>query len=298
MQVTEADGRLFYELFVGLQLLVNRRHRVIEGVDTVEAFMALPGELRLECRRLLYAHPEHFDEFLEDGDLSASPDARQIVTGWRDHRVEGSFFVLRHLKKHSIFMASGSPPRAYGVLGLADPLEAFVPSPPAMVEAVLLPLRGRIIYDGFLLSSGPTLLFGGGIRRMLENEYREAKAHAGVITALPHDTPAGAPDDDARRLKALLKSRSSLERHWDEILELRSSSAELEALYHQERGKADARRIGRYLREAGVVEGWFAIFRGLVIASAPDRARLVKRVAEILPDSKASLPYLYRLKKK
>lgn len=109
MQVSESDGRLFYELFVGLQLLVNRRHRVLEGVETFEAFMALPPEQRLECRRLLYAHPEHFDEYLEEGDLSASPDAPEIIAGWRDHRVEGQFFVLRHLKRHSIFLTSDSP---------------------------------------------------------------------------------------------------------------------------------------------------------------------------------------------
>lgn len=69
-------------------------------------------------------------------------------------------------------------------------------------------------------------------------------------------------------------------------------------MYHQERGKADARQIGRYLRIIGITEGWFAIFEGIVIASAPDRPRLARRLAEILPESKASLPYLYRLKKK
>lgn len=301
MQVTEAEGRLFYELFVGLQLFVNRRRRIFEDVETFEDIMALPAERRLESRRLLYAHPEHFDEYLAEEDLSASPDAAQIVAGWRDHRVAGTFYVLRHLKKHSIFLSTGSPPRAYGVLGLADPIEAIVPHPPAIVDTVLLPLRGRIIYDGILLHSGPALLFGGGIRRTLEDRYREAKARFGVLTSLPDEASApheGAPDERARRLKALLKSQRSRSLHWDEILELRTASPELERVYHQERGKADARRIGRNLRDAGIVEGWFAIYEGVVIASAPDRARLVRRVAEILPEPQASLPYLYRLKKK
>lgn len=300
MQVTEADGRLFYELFVGLQLFVNRRRRIFEDVETFDDFMALPAELRLESRRVLYANPEHFDEFLAEEDLSASPDAAEIVAGWRDHRVAGTFYVLRHLKRHSVFLSPGSPPRAYGVLGLADPIEAFVPEPPAMVDAVLLPLRGRIIYDGILLRSGPALLFGGGIRRIFEDDYREAKARFGVITSLPYAARApheGAPDERARRLKALMKSQRSRNLHRDEILELGAASPELERVYHQERGKADARRIGRTLRDVGIVQGWFAIYGGAVIASAPDRERLVRRVAEILPEPKASLPYLYRLKK-
>jgi len=56
------------------------------------------------------------------------------------------------------------------VLGLADPLELFVPNPPALATAVLLPLRDRIIYDGFLFTTGPMLIFGGGIRRSLDKK--------------------------------------------------------------------------------------------------------------------------------
>ena len=301
MQVTEAEGRLFYELFVGLQLFVNRRHRILDGCGSFEDFMALPIEQRAKCRDAVYEHPEHFDEFLREGDLPASSDAADIVAGWRDHRVTGTFYVLRHLKRHTIFLSSEDPAKAYGVLGLADPIDVVIPYPPAMVDAVLLPFRGRIIYDGLLTTSGPALLFGGGIRRMFDDTYREAKARFGIITSLPHaveTTGEARHDDEARRLKVMLKSERSRRIHCDEILDLCDKSPELELVYHQERGKADARRIGRRLRDAGIAEGWFALFEGMVIASAPDRQSLISRVAEILPASKASMPYLYRLKKK
>lgn len=132
--------------------------------------MALPPERRVLTRDALYEHPECFDAFLEETDLSHIPDAEAIVTGWRDHRIAGDFYVLRHLKRHTIFLSSEDPPRAFGVLGLADPLELFVPNPPALATAVLLPLRDRIIYDGFLFTTGPMLIFGGGIRRSLDKK--------------------------------------------------------------------------------------------------------------------------------
>ena len=94
----------------------------------------------------------------------------------------------------------------------------------------------------------------------------------------------------------MLRSERSRQIHGNEILDLRDQSPELERVYHQERGKADARRIGRRLRDAGVGQGWFALFEGMVVASAPNRESLIHRVAEILPPSKASMPYLYRLK--
>jgi hypothetical protein len=299
VQATEAEGRLFYHLHVGLQILVNRRHGVIHPVETFDDFVALPPEERLKTRDALYAHPECFDEFLQDGDLSVSADAAEIVAGWRDHRVAGVFFIFRHLRRHTVFLSSEGPPQAFGVLGLADPLERLAAYPPVMVTATLLPFRGRIIYDGFLTAPGPTVTFGGGFRRMLDNEYRNAKATFGIITSLPHaiDSSRRSRGDVVKeRLKALLKSEQSRRLHWEEILELRERGPEFEHLYHQECGKADARKVGRRLRDAGVMPGWFALYEGMVIASATTRDEVVRRIRDVLPASRSHLPYLFRLK--
>ena len=170
-----------------------------------------------------------------------------------------------------------------------------------MTFATLLPFRGRIIYDGYLTQRGPMIFFGGGIRRMLNNTYKDAKASYGIITSLPHvvDHSPEAQDGAAqRRLKMLVRSERSRELNWDEILDLRDQSPELELLYHQERGKADARRIGRGLRDREIEQGWFALYEGMIIASATTRKALERRVQEILPASKSKFPYLYQLKKK
>jgi Domain of unknown function (DUF6398) len=54
---------------------------------------------------------------------------------------------------------------------------------PRMIKTTLLPFKGRIVYDG--LMSGYNVSFGPGIRRSLNEAYREAKAHRGIITTLP-----------------------------------------------------------------------------------------------------------------
>jgi len=41
----------------------------------------------------------------------------------------------------------------------------------------------RIVYDGLL--SSYSISFGGGIRRMLNKSYNEAKARHGIVTSLP-----------------------------------------------------------------------------------------------------------------
>ena len=56
------------------------------------------------------------------------------------------------------------------------------PSLPRLVTTVLLPFQGKIIYDGFV--SGYNITFGGGIKRMLNEEYKQAKEASGIITSL------------------------------------------------------------------------------------------------------------------
>ena len=300
MQLSRTETELFYRLFGALLMHVNLKARLIPPIESLDAFKATEPKLCVKLRDHLYQHPELFDEFLERDGLAGDDGSREIVAGWRDHRVGGVFYVFRHLKRHSIFLSETNPMRAYGVLGLTDPLELMVPDVPYRLSTILLPFRGRIIYDGFLTTSGPVILFGPGFRRNLEESYREAKAMHGVITSLPPpaEPSAACPESKEQRLRSLMKSDAIQRLYWEDILLLREESSELERVYQEERGKADARRLARRLREAGVTEGWFAFYEGLILASAPSVEALRRRVREILPPDRGGLPYLYHLKRK
>jgi Domain of unknown function (DUF6398) len=54
---------------------------------------------------------------------------------------------------------------------------------PVLIEAVLLPFKGKIVYDG--LMTGYRISFGSGIRRLLNESFKAAKARHGIVTALP-----------------------------------------------------------------------------------------------------------------
>ncbi|MHB0960757.1 MAG: hypothetical protein ACYC0X_32730 [Pirellulaceae bacterium] len=74
-------------------------------------------------------------------------------------------------------------------LGLADPLKEVIgPYLSRLVTAVLLPFKGKIIYDG--LVSGYNITFGGGIKRSLHDDYKEAKEAFGIITSLGDQSAA------------------------------------------------------------------------------------------------------------
>jgi hypothetical protein len=61
---------------------------------------------------------------------------------------------------------------------------------PVWVEAVLLPFKGRIIYDGLLISRN--IMFGSGIRGNLNETYQAAKQAGNIIESLePGAKPEG-----------------------------------------------------------------------------------------------------------
>jgi hypothetical protein len=123
------------------------------------------------------------NEFVSENPAHLPGDELQIVQSW-ERRVAGDFFVLRHLKRYTIFVSSGEPPKVYGVLGLYDSLDDVLRGRPlpVLVSAVLLPFKGRIIYDGLFTSRN--IIFGGGIRGDLNETYQAAKQNGAIIESL------------------------------------------------------------------------------------------------------------------
>lgn len=210
MQVTFEDGKLFYELFSALLGYVNRTLNIIpEQFSETSEYVALPPPARCKVRDALYEHRELIDQFVAENPAGLSPEEVEIVASWK-HALAGKFYVFRYLSKHTVFLSSGgSPNKAYGVLGLADPIEKVIgPYVPILVNAVLLPLKGQIIYDGLLAPY--SISFGGGIKRMLNNEYNKAKETVGIITSLPEGSqPPPRSKKPQGRTASPAKTRSS-----------------------------------------------------------------------------------------
>lgn len=182
MKLSAQEVQQFYRIWWPLLRYVNARHRVRSDFPADPEKASISPEEAHELRNTLWASDELLETFIEEnpGNLSASDLA--IAASWRN-RVEGKFFIFRHLKSYSIFLLDEEPPRAYGVLGLVSSIEDTVPWPlPVLVNAVLLPFEDRIIYDSLLMPYPVT--FGSGIRSSLNEAYRTVRERGGVITTL------------------------------------------------------------------------------------------------------------------
>ncbi len=196
MLLSLGDVELFFRLHRSLMFFVNRRLAVIdEEVATPEAYSGLPPETRIRVHKALLKNMHLIDEFAEENPFGFDEDDLEIVRSWK-HLVAGTFYAFRQLKPYMVFLTDREPVVAYGVLALFDPFEALIgPDLPRMVETTLLPFKGRIVYDG--LMSGYNVTFGGGIRRRLNEEYKEAKERLGIVTTLP--PPAEGPRPAGKR---------------------------------------------------------------------------------------------------
>jgi hypothetical protein len=291
MQLEPNEAARFVRIHSAVLAYVNTRTEAGNDVCTPAQMAKAPAELRARIRDALAEHPDWLDGFVEENPFSLSAEDLAIVRTWK-HAVHGRMYVLRHLKKYTVFLTE-SPPKAYGVLGLFDSLRDLAPAPPHLVETTLLPYKGAIIYDGLL--AGYSISFGGGIKRMLNDTYNRAKAEHGIITSFG-DESTKPRRTDADMLKFYLRTRENRERYWSEIGDLVAKDRELAVLFHQQMGKAASRRIGKQLRTIGIADAWFGILEGTVVAGGKSKSEAMRGANALVPKDMRDCVYYYHLK--
>ena len=177
MKLTTQEFDLFYKLIGSLQHFANQKLGIVPGIATMKQHVTLPSDERLKVRNALYEHPEIIDEYVKENPDGYGKDELEIVRSWKKFQ-RGEYFIERVLKSYAIFIGEN---KVYGVVGLRDEIEDVVPYIPFYCRAVLLPFKGRIIYDGLL--QGYKVSFGAGVKRELKEMYMAAKQQGRIIVS-------------------------------------------------------------------------------------------------------------------
>lgn len=187
MRLSQGDADLFYRLMWGVQFYINQQLQVRPDIHSVQEFAASPMSDKAAVRDALWKNPRLMDAYLDLNPDHLPVEEQEIIRRWKQFIV-GPFHIFRFLKNYTIFIGRHS--QVYGVVGLNSSLaDLFIGRPlPILVEAVLLPFKGLIIYDGLLTSHN--IFFGGGIRSGLNETYMVAKQTGRIITTLEPGIPA------------------------------------------------------------------------------------------------------------
>jgi hypothetical protein len=107
MTLLPEDGKLFYELMWKLQYYVNKKKGFHKNISSFDEYANLSTEKKLKARDAVWEHPDLIDVYVRENPEMLSLAELEIVRKWKVF-VKGSFFLLRHLKKGSIFIGDGN----------------------------------------------------------------------------------------------------------------------------------------------------------------------------------------------
>ena len=222
MILSPADAKLFMSLMLPLQWYVNEKVQVLPEIETFEDFCATEVEEKVQVRDHLFAHLELIDQFAQDNPNDLDEESLSIILGWKKF-IRGDFFIERFLKKHSIFI--GDSNRVYAVLGLTDAPADFIDKRnlPLRIETILLPFKGKIVYDGILRFYN--VFFGSGIRSELKQVYLIAKDNGAILKTL--DDPGNVPNSRSAQKSAKSAASSKSTQHWAPVLDDLAKTAKM-----------------------------------------------------------------------
>lgn len=188
MNLSPEDRQLYFKISLQLLFFVNQKLKIVKDYSSVNDFTENSDrEIKIKVRNALYNNIKLIDDFVVENPGKFSKEELEIAKSWKNF-IRSDFYILKYLAKYTIFLTEDEPARIYGVLALTQtPEEIFGTNLPILANAVLLPFKDKIVYDGFVYPQ--PIIFGGGIRFELNEAYREAKATEGIITSLSPLSP-------------------------------------------------------------------------------------------------------------
>ncbi len=132
-----------------------------------------------EVRRHLVGNPFLIDTLLES--LWITEQERDVITQWKGF-IFAPMLIMQTTAGGQAIAWKPDIKTLYYVYGLYDPLYKIVPSLPYYCELLLLPFKGRIVYDGLL--AGSQIEFGDTMLRGFVEEYSALLQSSDVVMSL------------------------------------------------------------------------------------------------------------------
>lgn len=181
-QLNSEECRLFYETWYGLMSFVNEREGVIKAKIKPEYPNAVSDVMIHKVREVLWKKPELIDKYISETELSQ--ETIDILKLWRTKHIKGMLFILEYKPEYAVAIAANGQGGdiVYGIKGISNSVSNTLRRGlPAQIETVLLPFKGKIIYDGFI--SFMPIGYGEGAKAAFREIYDKA-IKQGVITSL------------------------------------------------------------------------------------------------------------------
>jgi hypothetical protein len=181
MTLQPEERQAFFRNWLGLLAFVNDRHNLIKNFGHPKSPVGISPDAVTKLKTKLWKNVGIIDEYIESvWDLPKNDI--QILKGWKK-KIYGTFIIVRHLKKYSVFMNEKNT-LLYGVIGITGSIAEMMSADmlPMPVETALIPFGDHIIYDSTF--NMYNVQFGSNMRRGFKEQYSELKQKKGIICTL------------------------------------------------------------------------------------------------------------------
>lgn len=291
MKLEKEKRKTFFEIYYPLLSFANKELNLFELESRNINIRDVPLDIMLEIRNNLFDNPEIIDDFIKKNPENFKGEKIEILEKWKNF-VEGRFIVVKHLKKHTVFLEVEEPQRAYGVIGLEDEPEELIASTPQLLQTVLLPFDENIIYDGIFGNFG--LGFGSNMKKEVNEVYLKAKSKHGIITSLPYSEDEEEWTDEDR-LRFYLRNKHNREKYESEINSLANKNPSLRSIYYKKMGKIFSCEPKKNLKDFGFSDVWFAVLDENIVASGSTKEKLEENLKSVVPKEKRDWVYVFKL---
>lgn len=180
MVLTDKEFKDYIEAHLDFLYYIGKRTGLLDKSMNFMAFKNLGFKVKFQCRDRFLKNPKILNDYLARHVEDFDTERIKIFEGFRK-RISGNFVILKYLKNHAVFIDLNTS-KVYLVKALGDRFDKLIPGTPKMVKATILPLKDKIIYDGFLEPF--KIKFGKAFKNALNMTYKNAKEKNELITEI------------------------------------------------------------------------------------------------------------------
>jgi hypothetical protein len=180
MTLTEKEYKEFLKVHLDLLFYVGHKKNVLPKDLSLKKFMALDFQIKFKCREALFEDEDILDEYIASNFDPLTTDQIEIVVGFKK-KIRSRFVIFRCLTNYAIFIDTKDN-RFYAVKALGDSFDTFFDNFPVNIATTLIPFKDKIIYDGFIQSSG--VYYGKNMTETMNEDYKKAKRSKEILMSL------------------------------------------------------------------------------------------------------------------
>ena len=180
MTLTDKEYKEFLKTHLDLLFYVGHKKSVLPKDLSLKKFLTLDFQIKFKCRESLFEDENIIDEYIASNFDHLTTDQIKILVGFKK-KIRSSFVIFKCLTNYAIFIDT-KVYRFYAVKALGDSFKIFFDNFPVNISTTLIPFKDKIIYDGFIQSSG--VYYGRNMTETMNADYKKARANKEIVTSL------------------------------------------------------------------------------------------------------------------